>query len=373
MAGKRLRYGFTTGSAAAAGAKAGILCLAGQGPVSEIEIPLPMGGRLTIPVSKAAVNENGCAVITVIKDGGDDPDVTHKARITSTVCLLLEGHHGDVIIDGGRGVGKVTRPGLPVAVGESAINPAPRQQIRDAVLEALEETGLNGPVSVIIEVADGERIARKTLNPRLGIVGGISILGTRGTVKPFSNKAYKDTITMSMEVAKAGGISTIALATGGRSERFLKERMPALPEVAFVQVADFFSFSLKQAVGKGFTDILYACFFGKLIKMAQGHPYTHARKCHIDFDLLAHGCLSLGMEETRSRRVAGANTAREALGVILDDVHGDGIMDDILNKALVSARGFAGPLPDITYYVFDFGGGLLAARSLGGTCSLVAR
>ena len=367
MARKPLRYGFTTGSAAAAGAKAGILYLAGQGSVKKIDIPLPMGGRLTIPIAEAAVNGMGCAV-TVVKDGGDDPDVTHRIRIKSIVRLLPEGDPSQITILGGEGVGKVTRPGLSLPVGESAINPVPRRQIRSAVLEGLKETGLSGSVSVTIEAANGEKIAQKTLNPRLGILGGISILGTRGTVKPFSNKAYKDTITVSMDVAKVAGISTIALTTGGRSERFLKEKIPTLPEVAFVQVADFFSFSLKEAAGKGFTDILYACFFGKLVKMAQGHPYTHARKCEIDFDLFAHWCLSLGMKQERISNVARANTAREALSIILDDPHGEGVMNEILNRALVSARGFAGPFPNIAYYLFDFGGGLLGSKFLGGAC-----
>lgn len=368
MVRKPLRYGFTTGSAAAAGAKAGVFFLADGGLMREMDIPLPMGGRLTIPIAEVAGNGNHCTV-TVIKDGGDDPDATHKIRIKSIVRLSPEGDPNHVTILGGEGVGKVTRPGLPVPVGESAINPAPRGQIRDAVLEGLKETGLKGSVSITVEAENGMKIAQKTLNPRLGIVGGISILGTRGTVKPFSNSAYKDTITVSMDVAKTTGTSTIALTTGGRSERFLKEKFPTLPEMVFVQVADFFSFSLMEAAGKGFTDILYTCFFGKLVKMAQGFPYTHARKCEIDFKLLAHWCLSWGMKETSTKHVAGANTAREALGIILGDSHGEDVVNDILYRALISARGFAGPLPDITYYLFDFGGALLGSKSLGGTAS----
>ena len=156
------------------------------------------------------------------------------------------------MIEGGTGVGKVTRPGLPVPVGESAINPVPRRQIKEALLECLEEAGVRSAVSVTVEVANGEKIAKKTLNPRLGIIGGVSILGTRGTVKPFSNKAYKDTITMSMDVAKAEGLNAIVLSTGGRSERFLKELLPDFPETAFIQVADFFSFSFKEAAKRGF-------------------------------------------------------------------------------------------------------------------------
>jgi len=361
MAGKRLREGFTTGSAAAAGGKAALLFLTGQGVRKKVEIPLPLGGRLTIPVERVEAVGKG-AKATVVKDGGDDPDATNKARIMSTVRLFPGGNHGDVIIDGGTGVGKVTRRGLPVPVGESAINPVPRLQIKEAVLEGLKETGIRAAVSVTIEVENGEKIAKKTLNPRLGIIGGISILGTRGTVKPFSNKAYKDTITMSMDVARAGGLNVIALTTGGRSERFLKEQRPDLPETAFIQVADFFSFSLKEAAKKGFTDILYSCFFGKLVKMAQGYPYTHARKSRIDFGKLSEWCFSMGMDEEKARSIANANTAREALSIIKEEVQRDKIIHYATEKAISSARGFAGPGPDITYYLFDFGGDLLVAR-----------
>ena len=254
----------------------------------------------------------------------------------------------------------MTRPGLPVPVGESAINPVPRRQIKEAVLEGLTETGIRAAVSVTVEVANGEEIAKKTLNPRLGIMGGISILGTRGTVKPFSNKAYRDTITMSLDVARAQGFNIIALTTGGRSERFLKEHQPDLPDVAFIQVADFFAFSIKEAVKKGFDRILYSCFFGKLVKMAQGHPYTHARTSRIDFDALASWGLSLGMGKEAADAVIKSNTAREALIYIREEACGKAIIRYIMKKALISARGFAGTDPDIIYYLFDFGGDLLS-------------
>lgn len=359
MPEKRLRHGFTTGSAAAAGAKAGVLYLGGRGLVRKVEIPLPIGGRLMVPISTVSTNGKGCSV-TVIKDAGDDPDVTHKARITSIVRLLPEGKDGEIIIKGGRGVGKVTRPGLPVPVGEWAINPVPRRQITEAVLEGLNETGVKGAVSVIIEVINGERIAKKTLNPRLGIIGGISILGTRGTVKPFSNQAYKDTITMSMDVARAAELSTIALATGAKSERFLKEQRPNLPDISFIQVADFFSLSLKEANKRGFKEILYSCFFGKLIKMAQGYPYTHARRSEIDFNELSDWCMVIGMDRDRANRIRKANTAREALGLILEDNNRDAVIRDITKKALFSARRFAGSGPEISFYLFDFEGSVLA-------------
>lgn len=358
MSRKKLREGFTTGSAAAAGAKAALLYLMGRKDIKEVDIPLPMGGRLRIPVDLVEKLVNG-ARATVIKDGGDDPDVTHKAKIQTTIQFLRQREQGEITIDGGRGVGRVTRPGLPVPVGEAAINPVPRRQIREAVQEGLTESGVRGSVSVIIDVANGEKIAQKTFNPRLGILGGISILGTRGTVKPFSNKAYRDTITISMDVAVAGGINVVALSTGGRSEGFLKKLQPEIPEISFIQVGDFFAFSLKEAVKREFKDILYGCFFGKLVKMAQGYPYTHARKFQIDFPLLSQWCLSRGMGREKGPRVSGANTAREVLGIIKEDAHRERILTDIAQKAILSARKFAGSSPNIRYFLFDFEGDLL--------------
>ena len=160
-AGRRLREGFTTGSAAAAGAKAALGCLVGLGVLKKVEIPLPAGGRLTIPVERVERVENAARAV-VRKDGGDDPDATHKARIMSTVRLLPEGRHGDVHIEGGTGVGKVTRPGLPVPVGESAINPVPRRQIKAAVLEGLEEAGKSGPPFPLrLRLQTGKKLQRK--------------------------------------------------------------------------------------------------------------------------------------------------------------------------------------------------------------------
>jgi cobalt-precorrin-5B (C1)-methyltransferase len=361
MVRKRLREGFTTGSAAAAAAKAALLHLTGQRDLKSVEIPLPIGRRMTVPIDRIEELKDGVRA-TVVKDGGDDPDATHKARIRSTVEWSPAGANGHVAVRGGKGVGKVTRPGLPVAVGEAAINPVPRKQIAESVLEVLEVSGLKGAISVTIDVVNGAEIAKKTLNSRLGILGGISILGSRGTVKPFSNSSYRDTITLSMDVAKAGGAETIALSTGGKSEGFLKKLNPELPDFSYIQVGDFFSFSLREAVKRGFTDILYACFFGKLVKMALGFPYTHARKCVIDFQLLAHWCLAAGMEEDKTKRITQVNTAREALSMIQEDGFKDAILSDILGKALAAARGFAGPGPNLRYFLFDFEGTLLNAQ-----------
>jgi cobalt-precorrin-5B (C1)-methyltransferase len=358
---QKLRIGFTTGSAAAAGAKAALLGLSGRNGIKSVDIPLPESGHLEIPIHKTELNGTTARAI-VIKDGGDDPDVTHRARIISTVSINHTGSGPEVIIKGGPGVGRVTRPGLPVKVGEPAINPAPRVQITRAVKETMLETGLKGQVTVTIEVSNGQKIAEKTLNPRLGIIGGISILGTRGTVIPFSNAAYTDTIKLGLDVARAAGLKKIAFSTGGKSEKFLKIICPSMPEESFVQVGDFFAFSLTEVARKGFEEVCYACFLGKLIKMAQGHAWTHAHKSRINFDRLARWCMDCGIEQEKAREISGANTARHALEIIMGDEKSDQVFDHIIKKALSQARKFLGPGPRLIYFLFDPHGMLLAKQ-----------
>ncbi len=361
MARQRLREGFTTGTAATAAAKAALMVLLGKTPPVSVDVPLPREGRLVVPVDTAVLCDDGSRA-EVVKDGGDDPDVTHRARIRALVRHLPAMTPTRIVIDGGSGVGRVTRPGLPVPVGEAAINPAPRLQIEAGVRECMEKAGVTGEVRVLIEVEDGERIARKTLNPRLGIVGGISILGTRGTVKPFSNKAYRDTITLSMDVALSQGIRRLALATGGKSERLLRELRPDLPDTARIQVADFFAFSLRAAAKRRMASVLYACFFGKLVKMAQGYPYTHARKSQTDFDRLAAWCSRAGLDPDRTQAVARANTSRHALELIREAPEATAVIESLLTRAVTSARAFLGPDPEFELFLFDFDERLLASR-----------
>ncbi len=363
MARNTLREGFTTGTAAAAAAKAAALRLLEGGPLERVEVPLPEKGRLSIPVAETGTEGDG-AYALVIKDGGDDPDATHLARIRVSVRLYPgPAGAGEVEIRGGRGVGRVTRPGLPVGVGEAAINPAPRRQIKAAVAEALNGRAGNAACAVVtVEVDDGERIAAGTLNPRLGVVGGISILGTRGTVKPFSHKAYRETIRMAVRAARAQGCPSLGLATGGRSERLLRELRPELPDAAWVQVADFFAFSLREAGGAGFREVMYACFFGKLVKMAQGHPSTHAGRSRIDFRELGAWCAASGVSASAARAVSGANTSREALSIIRREASWSRAVESITARAAWWARSFVGGGPRLTYYVFDFDRSLLGTH-----------
>ena len=219
-----------------------------------------------------------------IKDAGDDPDATHKALIVSTVSWI---DTPGIILDGGVGVGRVTKPGLPVPVGEAAINPVPRKMILTTVQQTLEEFQINRGVKVVISVPDGEEIAKKTLNGRLGIIGGISILGTRGIVVPFSSSAYMASIVEAISVAKACGCEHVVLTTGGRSEKYAMELLPELPEEAFIEMGDFVGFSLKQCKKQGIQKVSLVGMMGKFSKVAQGVMMVHSKGSSVDFGFLA--------------------------------------------------------------------------------------
>jgi cobalt-precorrin-5B (C1)-methyltransferase len=287
---------------------------------------------------------------SVVKDGGDDPDVTNGARIS---VLLRPSPRAGLEISGGPGVGRVTKPGLVLPVGQWAVNPVPRAMLAENLALSLEGQGF----MAVISIAEGERLALRTMNPRLGIVGGLSVLGTTGLVKPFSHKAYVDAIDGAMSVARAGGADEIVLSTGGRSEALARGARPDLPEEAFVQVADFFAAGLKLAVRRGFRTIGLAEFFGKAVKQAAGLPYTHAHHGDMDLSRLA-GWLD-GLPPEAKGRIASAPTALAALEILKEGRALD-LIPLVAGRVLTSARGFAGPGPRLWVSVFDFDGALLA-------------
>jgi cobalt-precorrin-5B (C1)-methyltransferase len=334
--------------------------LTGERPET-VDVPLPPGGVLAVPVKRIEPGDGGVRV-TVVKDGGDDPDVTHGHDIRAVVRLEPgQAVPPAVRLDGGKGVGRVTLPGLPVAVGEPAINPEPRKQIEAAVRRAAG--GFAGRILVTIEVPDGETIARATMNPRLGIVGGISILGTQGIVKPYSHDSWKATIEEGLSVARAQGLDRVVFTTGRRSERFYLERHPDTPETALIQAADFFEFAMRVAAEHGFSEVVWAVFFGKLVKQAQGLAYTHARTHPVDFGLLARRCLEAGVDPARIPEVRGANTAVQALGCLEDDPARDDLLGLLAAQAAGHAERFAGGRCRVSHAVFDFDGRTLADRA----------
>lgn len=385
-----LRCGFSTGTAATAAATAALRCLiAGTGP-DAVAVRLPLGVYLPVSIRECR-NTGDQACASVIKDAGDDPDITDKTEIKASIrAVACSREHGrGLYLVAGKGVGTVTKPGLPVAPGEPAVNPVPRRMICDNLARELliqESAGKIVPVSdpvpqvkkeavflpfdlpgnregisleVELEVPEGEKLARHTLNPRLGIVGGISILGTTGIVKPFSHEAYEETIQAALSVAASNGCDVVVLSTGGKSEKYARDLFPDIPVEAFVQVADFFAFAVREARRFGFKRIMHSVFFGKAVKMAQGHAYTHAHSVPMELELLAGIAGTAGYDEAFCRSLVTANTARHALEII----SGRGAMDivtAIARKAREESIRLAGEPTHVRLLLFDFNGSLLA-------------
>mgnify|MGYP006286453681 FL=1 len=344
-----LRAGFTTGTAAAAAARAAAAVLAGLPVPRAVDIRLLTGETWSIPIENCQKRGNQ-AECRVIKDAGDDPDVTHQAVIGACVKWLDKG--SEVEIAGGEGVGQVTKPGLEVPPGEAAINPGPRRMIREAVADAMAEAGQSRGVHVTVFVPRGRELARRTLNRRLGIEGGISILGTTGVVRPMSHEAYAAAIRSAFAVAAACGTKTVVCTTGRRSERHAQALFPGLAPEAFVQIGDYFAESMQQAAKHGFDRAVLAVFFGKAVKMAQGAPHTHAAKSRLALEALATWARAEGAGETLAERITGANTAREAFFMI--EAQLPALLARVVQMMKARAEAFAGGRLRVRALLFDY-------------------
>ncbi|MCG8351365.1 MAG: cobalt-precorrin-5B (C(1))-methyltransferase [Chloroflexales bacterium] len=313
---KGQRTGYTTGSNAAAAAKAAVIALlSGRWP-PQVMITLPIGETATMTPVETAQGE-GWASCCMIKDAGDDPDVTHGARICAVVRRVP---NAGISIEGGVGVGRVTLPGLGLPVGGPAINPAPRQQIADNVRDAVREAAPGGVdfleqfgLEILISVPDGERIAQRTLNARLGILGGISILGTSGKVFPYSTAAWRASVIQAVEVAARNNAAKVVMSTGGRSEKYAMRIFPELPAVAFVELSIFTGDALKTCVVHEVQAAVFVGMIGKMVKTAQGHMQTHVAANQVDFGFLAQVCRDVGAPVDLVEAVAAANTGRHFL------------------------------------------------------------
>lgn len=333
--GKALRTGWTTGTCSAAAAKAATLALVTGVPTARVEVALPgKDGRWTqrvaFPVERCEELKAGIWQAVVVKDAGDDPDVTHGAHLTATVSWR---EAAGIELDGGEGVGVVTKPGLGLEVGGPAINPVPRAMIERAVNEALDavasiinrptndERGVGG-VRVVISVPGGEVMARKTTNRRLGIIGGISILGTTGIVRPFSTASWRASVEQAVAVLGAQAASTdgplppLVLCTGGRTEKGAMALLPDVPEMCFVEVGDFTGAALRKAVEHAVRDVVFVGMIGKLTKLASGVLMTHYTRSAVDTDVLADITRqAVRGDDALAERVSAANTARHAYEV----------------------------------------------------------
>lgn len=316
MEKKKLRSGYTTGACAAAAAKAAMVMLLTSASTKTIEIPFPEGQRVAFTITEQGFvdAEQRSVKASVIKDAGDDPDVTNGAVIEAIVTCS-EAIHPDTglcRIHGGIGVGRVTKKGLAVAVGEPAINPVPRKMIRAAVAEAFSESGQEQKcvLDVTICIPAGEELAKKTLNHRLGIVGGLSVLGTTGIVRPVSADAWTATISASMAVAKEAGLTEMIISTGRTSERAVQEHL-GLAEEAQAMMGDYLQFSLLEAKKQKFVKIHLAAMWAKVMKAAMKIPQTHVRNGALEMDAALVFLDSLGCSKELIAELQGANTARE--------------------------------------------------------------
>jgi len=307
---KGTRKGFTTGACSAAAARAAMTGLL-QGQVPEqIESLLPNGQRVIFQVLDGWVKE-ATAHAVVIKDAGDDPDCTDKAHLTADV-VPIDAPAGEIQIEGGAGVGTITMPGLGLDVGGPAINPVPRRNIIDNIHEVATHWLQNNALRVTISVPGGEEMAKKTLNDRLGIIGGISILGTTGIVHPYSTAAFRASVVQGIEVAANQGQTCVVLTTGGRTEKFTMRQLPNLDSACFVQMGDFLGPALDAAQQHGIEQIIIGGMVGKLSKIAQGEIITHARRNPVNTDLLAQMAAVAGADEAVCDEIRQGETARFA-------------------------------------------------------------
>lgn len=360
---KGARTGFTTGACSAAAARAATLGLLNGEVPDHVECLLPNGQLVHFAVTDGYCDKKHAHAV-VIKDAGDDPDRTNKAPLTVDVRLLSE-QAGEVIIKGADGVGTVTMRGLGLEVGGPAINGIPRQNIEENVRlvagPLLERNGLETTISV----PGGEEMAKKTLNARLGIIDGISILGTTGIVHPYSTAAFRDSVIQGIQVTAAQGQDTVVLTTGGRTEKFVIKELPELLPACFVQMGDFLKYALDTVLKEGIKHVVIGGMVGKLTKMAQGETVTHAGRNAVNTELLAELAANVGASADICKDIGAAETARyasermEEIGLLGEFYHalGNKVIETLIARY---PTGF-----DIKVLICDFDGNKLSEISQG--------
>jgi len=351
-----LKTGFTTGTCASAATKSALLSLLTNVSQSSVQVTLPKGKIITLNILWTRIEQKS-VTCAVLKDGGDDPDATHGSEICSTVKLTDK--TGKVEIDGGIGVGRVTKPGLGLLIGSAAINPVPMKMITHSIDEILRINDhlldQNG-ISVVISVPKGAEIAKKTDNPRLGILGGISILGTTGIVLPYSTASFAASIRQSLDVGIALGSNTFILTTGGRSEDFCKILLGEIyPDHSYVQMGDFAGYSVKQCYEKHVEKVIIGGFIGKLTKIAMGVKQTHVRGSHVNMDFMAKLAMECNASNEALELIKGANTARH-VSELIDLGNVIGFYDLVCKYAFDQMNAYSKNKLFIDIIMFNFNG-----------------
>ncbi|SON53059.1 putative cobalt-precorrin-6A synthase [deacetylating] [Vibrio tapetis subsp. tapetis] len=354
-----LRTGFTTGACAAAASRAAVYGLLHNTPLEHITITLPNGEPATFALQRFDITPQG--VLTgVIKDAGDDPDCTHDAEVQ---CYSTWGEKPGFEVDGGVGVARVTLPGLELPVGVAAINPVPLRNIQDMALlewaQASQELKLAQGMRLEIRVPDGVERAKQTIGPRLGLIGGISILGTRGTVKPYSTSAFSASVRQSVQIAQTNGQRHVVLTTGSRSEKSAMTMLPTLDSLCFIQAGDFVGVGLRASKRYEVPKVTVVAMIGKLAKMVAGHMMTHVSGRAIDFSLLADLAVQSKLDADACAQIRQANTGRHVLDLWRETNH-QPFLDLLCQQAAEHAAVYVKHAVTIEYRLIDFNGELLA-------------
>jgi len=354
---KDLKGGYTTGACAAAAARAAVRYLVNQENFSQIEIQLPNRDYATFDL--ACLHGEQQVIAGVIKDAGDDPDCTHGIEIQ---CIARRVKDEGITLTGGKGVAVVTLPGLELPVGEAAINPIPRKNILEmAALEwvSLPDSELKG-LELEIVVPRGEEVAKQTISERLGLIGGISILGTRGTVKPYSTSAFAASVRQSVQIASANGGRHLVLTTGSRSEKAAMVLLPQLSAMAFIQAGDFIGVGLRASKRYQIEKVTLIAMIGKMAKLVSGRMMTHVSGHAIDFSHLAQLAREDQLQPELCEQIAKANTGRHVLELVGIDQH-PAYLERLCREAQCHASRYVADALEVEVRLINFDGQLLAA------------
>lgn len=351
---KKLRTGFTTGTAAAASTKSAVLAIINQKKIDYVDVTLPKGSSIHIKIHDCQFDKMK-AKCSVIKDAGDDPDVTHGAEIV--VDISLTKNVNQIEIDAGEGVGIVTKPGLGLEINKPAINPIPKKMIVENVMEVAKYILQKNGIKVVISVPNGKELAAKTDNPRLGILGGISILGTSGIVIPYSTASFAASVRQNLDVSLAMGNDVVVLTTGGRSEDFAK-KIVDLPDHSFVQMGDFAGYTIQQCAKKGIKKAYVAGFIGKLAKIAAGAKQTHVKGSKVDTNFLATLAKQCKGNEDVINQIRKANSARHVQEIVIENKI-DNFFYKVCLEVYKQMRAHSDEKVPLEVIMFDFDGKII--------------
>lgn len=355
---KKLRCGYTTGTCAAAASKAAVRMLVTNMPVDEIEVFTPKGIMLTLEILNICITDE-YAECAVKKDAGDDADCTNGILVYSRAGFLPDG----IIIDGGKGVGRITKPGLEQPEGAAAINSVPRKMIKEAVLNELEAAGYETGIKIVISVPGGEEIAKKTFNPRLGIEGGISILGTSGIIEPMSEKALLDTIYIEMKQKKVQSSEVLLIVPGNYGRNFAKDKWGIDLEQG-LKCSNFIGETLDMALMLGFNRILFIGHIGKLVKVAAGVMNTHSRIADARMETLCSCAVLAGCSIETARNILLCTTTDEVVFLLGQDGILDKTMGIMLSRIVFNMRHRTENKIEIEVIVFSNQAGVLAKSGM---------